>query len=130
MSDFKVGDRVKTIDGREGIVNYIEQYEAMQPMLLILCNSGAKQWYFAWQLTKVEPPKPSGSPWLLTEEQRLSILEKGRIGHSGSELIALAAARHLVEELQRRGADAASGGILLYGQNWEDLKRAVGLLRE
>ena len=114
--DFKVGDRVKaTVNGEE----YQGELKAIgclgDEAACLVGVKGFLRWFPAWQLTKVEPPKPPESPWLLPIERRCPC---------GN---ALAAARHLVEELMRQNDGPSNYALFLRPEKLEDLKRAVGL---
>ena len=149
--DFKVGDRVKTDDGKEAsiesMVSHSQRYGSVCSRELMTYFVAGKE-YLGGQLTKVGPPKPPESGWLLTEEQckgvikawgevegRYILLQLGRVGPEEiAPVIVRAAARHLVEEAMRRNTVRPGSyrerWLMLVPNDWEDLQRAVGLLEE
>ena len=118
--DFKVGDRVEARGAVEGRIEAM--LSITEPGWLALVNG---EWRRLKDLTRVEPPKPPESRWLLTSQEILAKYESTPWGAGLAETTALAQLRHVVEELQRRNTAVS---VLFLGQkDWEDLQRAAGV---
>lgn len=121
--DFNIGDKVKVeVNGKEyqGPIRRIED-----GLYIIETGLGELHSFLYWQLTRVEESK-----WLLTKEQRIDAMNtSGQCCKDCGAAIALAAARHVVEELWE--CNRGLGGTLCLGKlDWAELQKAVGLWKD
>lgn len=126
--DFKLGDKVQTIDGKVGKVGATHCIGIYALSWVQAGDWG--NWYPNRQLARVEAPKPPESGWLLTREQAGEVvLDPGEARPYTATVMAGARAqlRHVVEGLRGRNLKGCAGALCLTPEDWEELQREAGL---
>ena len=184
--DFKVGDKVSTINGKVGIVCQVGRYPNEVDVHIGTGIDGKELTYMSWQLTKVEKKKEDSvslqkgdwvkveggkigqisivclpeivtkyqvgygdgtyseclekqltkveepaSRWLLSEQQMVDVARQVPFTTEAiAKAIALASARHVVDEVMRRNKrqeGCSEGWLLLAPKDLAELQKDVGL---
>ncbi len=131
--DFQVGDKVKVeVNGKEyvGLIEAIRQDPYYLHSDDVVCLIGGKvgRWCVARQLTRVEPPKPPESQWLLPVDEVNTL--QSCVECTRKER--LAQLRHVVEMLRRQNKiseflQPSIPALFLYPDDWARVQKAAGL---